>query len=89
MKLEIILLVSAAVATQRSVGAPLPRAPKVHYGPPPLPRELAYFVRTEARRDYWRIISNKTLTIGEQENKIKRWAEDNGIWVSEGFVNKI
>ncbi|KAK5971362.1 hypothetical protein GCK32_006971 [Trichostrongylus colubriformis] len=81
MKLVIILLAFVAVAAsaQRPVGPLHPKAPKIHYGPPPLPRELAYFVTTEARREYWGIISNRTLTIRQQNKRIKQWAEDNHI----------
>ncbi|KAK5965897.1 hypothetical protein GCK32_011280 [Trichostrongylus colubriformis] len=84
MKSAIILLVITATAHGRteewSLLETVPRiVSRFHFGPPPLALELAPFVTTEAQREYHDIRSNRTLTIGEQEAKIKQWAESNDI----------
>ncbi|PIO63013.1 hypothetical protein TELCIR_15407, partial [Teladorsagia circumcincta] len=45
-----------------------------HHHGPPLPPYLKN-VSAEARRDYFRIIFNDTLTIAEQKRKIEDWAK--------------
>ncbi|KAK5984766.1 hypothetical protein GCK32_008046 [Trichostrongylus colubriformis] len=47
--------------------------------PPRMPRELEHLVTPDAREEYHRIISNRTITIGEQEKEVGKWARKHNI----------
>ncbi|KAK5970394.1 hypothetical protein GCK32_008844 [Trichostrongylus colubriformis] len=50
-----------------------------YHGPLRLPPRLFRFVTTDALREYHNILANKSLTIGQQNEKIDKWAKENDI----------
>ncbi|KAK5986870.1 hypothetical protein GCK32_012531 [Trichostrongylus colubriformis] len=75
MKPAFILLVFAAVSVHSRVAEwGIAGALSDHYELPRMPQDLERLVTSDAREEYHRIISNRTITIGEQEKEVEQWA---------------
>ncbi|PIO55634.1 hypothetical protein TELCIR_22978, partial [Teladorsagia circumcincta] len=75
MKTALIVFVFAAVVAS---GIARRHGGRGHHHGPPLPPYLES-VSAGARRDYFKIVSNDTLTVAQQKQKIEDWAKTNKI----------